>query len=174
MNNYDLAILDNVEIAGFKGNIDNINQTLKAIDKIQNSCCDGTVIQLMDAKAIGGEKHLIHSIIHGINAFKRGENLANDIGIEICLRASATRQISKALDIIGLKEGEMDICALLIDCPDYYIDELEGLFKRDDSVIAPNPKILKDIYNVTDEELSVFHNITDILIDRTSSLIINI
>ncbi|MDR3223343.1 MAG: KEOPS complex subunit Cgi121 [Methanobrevibacter sp.] len=173
MNSINFDILDDVLIAGFKGNIQNINNTLNIVDKIQNSCCDGGIIQLMDAKAIGGVKHLEHGIIHGFNSFENGLNIANDIGIEICLRITATRQISKALDIIGLKKGEMDICAVLINCPDYFLDELSNLFKRDDSVLKEDENILKDIYNISKEELAIY-SITDILIDRTTELIIEI
>ena len=169
----NLGIEENIEIAGFNGNIDSIPDILKKVDSIKSNCCDGCIIQLMDAKAIAGEKHLLHGIIHGILAFKRNENLANDLGIEICVRTSAQRQISKALDILGLKEGEMDIIAILINCPDYFINELSKIFIREDNVFTSNNSILKELYNISDEELDTM-NIEDILIDKTSALIIEL
>ena len=169
----NLGIEDNIEIAGFKGNIENIPSILKKVDSIKSNCCDGCIIQLMNAKAIAGEKHIIHGIVHGILAFKRDENLANDLGIEICVRTSAQRQISKALDILGLKEGEMDIAAVLINCPDYFIDELSNIFTRDDSVFTPDSSVLKNIYSISDEELAIF-DVEDILIDKTSALIVEL
>ncbi|MDR2544154.1 MAG: KEOPS complex subunit Cgi121 [Methanobrevibacter sp.] len=173
MKDIDFSILDGITIAGFKGDIQNIDDTLKIVDNIQDSCCDGGIIQLMDAKAIAGIKHLEHGIIHGFNSFKNRLNIANDIGIEICLRVTATRQISKALDIIGLKEGEMDICAVLINSPDYFLDELSNVFKRDDNVLSGDESILKNIYNISKEELAIY-SVTDILIDRTTELILEI
>lgn len=167
-----LKIEDTIEIAGFKANIENIQETLEKIDKIKNSCCNCT-IQLMDANAIAGEKHFIHGIIHGLLAFKRKNNLANDLGIEICLRISAQRQISKALNILGLKTGEMNIAIVLVNCPDYFIDELSIMFIRDDSVLKPNDLILKEIYNLSENELEMM-DIEDILIDKTSDLIVKI
>ena len=167
------GIEENIEIAGFKGKIDSISDILKKVDSIKSNCCDGCIIQLMDAKAIAGKKHLLHGIIHGILAFKRKENLANDLGIEICVRTSAQRQISKALDILGLKEGKMDIVAVLINCPDYFIDELANVFDSDDNVFDFDLSILKEIYNVSEEELTTME-IEDILIDRTSELIVEI
>jgi len=167
----NFGIEETIEIAGFKGNIDGIPNALKKIDSIKSNCCDGCIIQLMDGKAVAGKKHILHGIIHGILAFKRKENLANDLGIEICVRTSAQRQISKALNVLGLKEGEMDIVAILINCPDYFVDELSNIFKRDDSVFAPNLDVLKELYDISDDELAIF-DIEDILIDKVSALIV--
>jgi len=169
----NLAIEENIDIQGFKGNIEGIQDILKKVDSIQSNCCDGCVIQLIDGKAIAGEKHLLHGIIHGILAFKRKENLANDLGIEICVRLSAQRQISKALEILGLKEGEMDIIAILINCPDYFIDELANIFTIADSVLDGDISILKEVYGISDEELAIM-DIEDILIDKTSELIVEL
>lgn len=168
-----IGIEENIEIAGFKGKIDSIPDILKKVDSIKSNCCDGCIIQLIDAKRVAGKKHLLHGIIHGILAFKRNENLANDLGIEICVRTSAQRQISKALDILGLKEGEMDTVAVLINCPDYFIDELSNVFTRDDSVFDSDSSVLKEVYDISDEELAIM-KIEDILIDKTSALIIEL
>ena len=166
----NIGIEDSIEIAGFKGKIDNISDILKKVDSIKSNCCDGCIIQLMDAKGIAGKKHLLHGIIHGMLAFKRKTNLANNLGIEICVRTSTQRQITKALDILGLKEGNMDIVAVLINCPDYFVDELSDIFTRDDSVFAPNSSFLKEVYHISDEELTIM-TFEDILVDRTSALI---
>ncbi|ADC47265.1 hypothetical protein mru_1415 [Methanobrevibacter ruminantium M1] len=169
--NKELANLDNVEILGFKGTIESIPKTLEEIDNIRNSCCDVGTIQLMNADAIAGPKHLEHGTIHAMNAFERGDNLANDLGIEILLRTSAQRQISKAFKILGLKEGEMNIAVVMIDCPDYFIDELSNIFIRDDSVLEADESKLMKIYDIPEKELKTIH-LSDILIDKTSKLII--
>jgi len=163
---------EKIEIAGFKANIKDIQETLETINNL-SQCSNGCVIQLMNAKAIAGKKHLFHGIIHGLNAFLRGENLANNLGIEICVRVSGQRQISKALDILGLKKGKMDLAAVLINCPDNTLGELNKIFDRDDNVIIPDSTVLKDIYNVSDEELAIL-DIEDILIDQVSELIVEL
>ncbi|MBR5504530.1 MAG: hypothetical protein IKV87_08860 [Methanobrevibacter sp.] len=170
--NNELANLDNVEILGFKGTVESIPKTLEQIDNIRNSCCDVGIIQLMNADAIAGKKHLEHGIIHAMNAFERGENLAKDLGIEILLRTSAQRQISKAFNILGLKEGKMNMAVVMIDCPDYFIDELSDIFTRDDGVLECDESKLIKIYEIPQEELKTIH-ISDILIDKTSKLIID-
>ncbi|MCL2687861.1 MAG: KEOPS complex subunit Cgi121 [Methanobrevibacter sp.] len=169
----NFGIEETIEIAGFKGNINSISDILKRVDSIKSNCCEGCIIQLIDARAIAGKKHILHGIIHGILAFKRNANLANDLGIEICVRTSAQRQISKALDILGLKEGKMDIIVVLINCPDYFIDELSNIFSYDDSVFNPNISVLKSIYNISSEEIAIME-IEDILIDKTSELIVSL
>ncbi|MBQ2961493.1 KEOPS complex subunit Cgi121 [Methanobrevibacter sp.] len=170
--NKELANLDNVEILGFTGEIESIPKTLDQIDNIRNSCCDVGIIQLMNADAIAGKEHLQHGIIHAMNAFKRGDNLAKDLGIEILIRTSAQRQISKAFDILGLKEGKMNMAVVLIDCPDYFVDELSDIFFRDDAVLEADESILMKIYDIPEKELRNIH-ITDILIDKTSKLIVD-
>ena len=169
----NFGIEETIEIVGFKGNIESIPNILKKIDSIKGNCCDGCIIQLINAKGIAGKKHIIQGIIHGILAFKRGENLANDLGIEICVRTSAQRQISKALNVLGLKEGEMDIVAVLINCPDYFIDELSNIFSYDDGVFDPDFAVLKEVYSISEEELAIME-MEDILIDKISELIVEI
>ena len=144
--NNELANLDNVEILGFTGEI--------------------------ESDAIAGKEHLQQGVIHAINAFKRGENLAKDLGIEILIRTSAQRQISKAFDILGLKEGEMNIAVVLIDCPDYFIDELSDMFVRNDAVLEADESILTNLYDIPEKELKNMH-ISDILIDKTTRLIVD-
>ncbi len=170
--NKELANLDNVEILGFTGTIESIPKTLEQVDNIRNSCCDVGIIQLMNADAIAGKEHLQHGTIHAINAFKRGENLANDLGIEVLLRTSGQRQISKAFDILGLKERKMNIAIVLIDCPDYFVDELSCIFARNDAVLEADKSILINLYDIPEKELKTIH-ITDILINKTSKLIVN-
>ena len=163
--NNELANLDNVEILGFTGEIESIPKTLKQVEDIRNSCCDVGIIQLMNADAIAGKEHLQQGVIHAINAFKRGENLAKDLGIE-------QRQISKAFNILGLKEGNMNIAVVLIDCPDYFIDELSDMFVRNDAVLEADESILLNLYDIPEKELKKMH-ITDILIDKTTRLLVD-
>ncbi|WP_297983701.1 KEOPS complex subunit Cgi121 [uncultured Methanobrevibacter sp.] len=172
MNDKELANLENIEILGFTGKIESIPKTLDMVENIRNTCCDVGIIQLMDADAIAGKKHLEHGTVHAMKAFERGENLANDLGIEILLRTSAQRQISKAFKLLGLKEGQMNIGVVMIDCPDYFVDELSNIFERNDAVLEADESILMNLYEIPQKELETIH-ITDILIDKTSKLIID-
>ena len=97
--------MGNLEILGFRANIDSVGETLSQINDIKK---DGEIIQLLNADAIASKNHVIHGVNQAFLAFDRGENLAKDISVEIVLRCSAQRQISKAFQILGLKEGNMN------------------------------------------------------------------
>ena len=155
-----------LQILGFKGEISSVGKTLNEINSIKK---DSEIIQLLNADAVAGKRHIEHGVNQAFLAFKRGENLANDLSVEICLRCSAQRQISKAFDLLGLKEGKMNLCAVLIDCGDY-TSELSSLFTKDDSVLCPDVEKLKEIYSISDDELCIM-DVEDILIDRISRLI---
>ena len=160
--------MDNLQMLGFKATIDSVGDALNQIDCIKK---DGEIIQLLNANAIASKNHIIHGVNQAILAFDRGENLAKDLSVEIVLRCSAQRQISKAFKILGLREGEMELCAVLVNCEDY-TEELESIFTRDDSVLTADEPTLKEIYKISDEELKNM-SVEDILIDRISKLIVD-
>lgn len=158
----------NLQILGFKGEISSVGDTLNQISSLKK---DSEIIQLLNADAVAGYRHIEHGVNQAFLAFDRGENLANDLSVEICLRCSAQRQISKAFDLLGLKEGHMNLCIILIDCDDYS-SELSSLFARDDDVLNPDVEKLKEIYSLDDDELKIM-DIEDIIIDRITKLIVD-
>lgn len=156
----------NLQILGFRGEIESVGDTLDKINSIKK---DSQIIQLLNADAIAGKRHVMHGVNQAFLAFERNENLANDLSVEICLRCSAQRQISKAFDLLGLKEGPMNLCAILIDCDDY-TEELSRMFTSDESVLLPDVEKLKEIYSIDDDELEIL-DVEDIIIDRITRLI---
>lgn len=160
--------MDNVQILGFKATINSLEETLNLINSIHK---DDEIIQLFNADAIVSENHILHGVNQAYLAFERGENLANDISVEIALRCSAQRQISKAFKILGLKEGEMNLCAVLVNCDDY-TSELSSVFTPDESVLAADENELKKIYKISDAELENM-SIEEIIIDRITKLTVN-
>ena len=157
-----------LQILGLKGKIISVSETLNQINSIKK---DSEIIQLLNADAVAGKRHIEHGVNQAFLAFNRGENLANDLSVEICLRCSAQRQISKSFDLLGLKEGKMNLCAVLIDCDDY-TSELSSLFDLNDDVLCPDVEKLREIYSISDAELSIM-DVEDILIDRISKLIVD-
>lgn len=160
--------MDNIQILGFKANIVSVGDALDKIDSIKE---DGEIIQLLNADSIVSKNHIMHGVNQAFLAFDRGENLAKDISVEIVLRCSAQRQISKAFDMMGLKEGEMNLCALLINSNDYS-NELSSIFTRDDGVLAPDFDNLIRVYNISDVELQNM-SVEDIIIDRITKLTVD-
>ena len=117
----------NIQIAGFSTHVYDVMELMSGVNKISKNADKNCTIQLLNADGIGGKEHILHATLHAIKAFERNENIANDIGLEICVRASAQRQISKALDILGIKEGEMNICVVAVDCSENIMNYLEKI-----------------------------------------------
>ena len=160
--------MGNVQILGFKATINSLEETLNLINGIHK---DDEIIQLFNADAIVSRNHILHGVNQAYLAFERGENLANDISVEIALRCSAQRQISKAFKILGLKEGNMNLCAVLVNCDDY-ASELSSIFAPDDSVLDADTDELKKIYKISGEELENM-SIEEIIIDRITKLTVS-
>lgn len=163
--------MNNIKVLGFKGEIYSTQDTLDMINNIKKECPD-CIIQLLDADYIAGKKHIIHAVNQSFLAFNRKENLANDLSVEICLRASAQRQISKAFNILGIKKGKINLCIVLVSCPDNFVDQLSDIFKRDDNVLSPVNSILMEAYDIHEKEIEN-RCIEDIIIDRITKLAVD-
>ena len=160
--------MDNIQILGFRANIDSVGDVLGKINSIKD---DGEIIQLLNADCVVSKNHIIHGVNQAFLAFERGENLANDLSVEIVLRCSAQRQISKAFKILGLHEGDMNLCAVLMDSRDY-TKELSFLFTRDDDVLIPNVDKLVETYKISDDELQNM-SVEEIIVDRITKLTVD-
>lgn len=160
--------MDNLQILGFRATINSVEETLNLINSIKK---DDEIIQLLNADSIVSKNHIVHGVNQAFLAFERGENLAKDISVEIALRCSAQRQISKAFKILGLKEGEMNLCAILINCEDY-TTELSSVFTPDENVFTPDYEYLAEIYKISDDELNSM-SMEEIIIDRITKLTVD-
>ncbi len=160
--------MENIQILGFRASIDSVGDVLDEINSIRN---DDEIIQLLNADSIVSKNHIIHGVNQAYLAFERGENLAKDLSVEIVLRCSAQRQISKAFKILGLKEGNMNLCAVMINSDDHS-EELSSIFTRDDDVLVPDDEKLVEIYKISDAELQNM-SIEEIIIDRITKLTVD-
>lgn len=160
--------MDNIQILGFKGMVDSVGDTLDRINSIKK---DGEIIQLLNADSVASTNHIIHGVNQAFLAFDRGENLAKDISVEIVLRCSAQRQISKAFAMLGLKDGQMNLCAVMINCDDYS-SELGEMFERDDGVLRGDDLKLMDLYKISESETDNM-SIEKVIIDRITKLAVD-
>lgn len=160
--------MENIQILGFKGSINSIGETLDLIDEIKE---DGEIIQLLNADSIVSKNHIIHGVNQALLAFERGENLAKDLSVEIALRCSAQRQISKAFKILGLKEGQMNLCVILINSKDH-TSELSEIFNLDDGVFECYDENIIKIYKISSQELENM-SLEEIVIDRITKLTVD-
>ena len=159
----------NIQVAGFKSKITDFKQLMHDLNKFNSKC----TIQLMDAEGIAGKYHAEHATIHAIKAFSRKENISKDLGLEICVRASGQRQISQALKMLGLKNRDMKVCAVAVDCENDIMERLEDILgERDDMILEADDNELKDIYAISSIEAETAGSISKLLMERTALLII--
>lgn len=159
-----------VKILGFTGDVDSVDAVLDDINKFTKN--NNSIVQLVNAKGIAGRDHVLHAINQSLLAFGRDENFAKDLGVEICLRCSAQRQISKAFGLLGLKKGKMDFCAIIINGNNDILDYLNNKFERNDDVLLPVQDDLIKVFDITPEELN-HYACESIIIDKISKLAVD-
>jgi len=115
-------------------------------------------LQILDATFIAGTNHALFATLNALNAFKQGNNLSSHIEVEVLLYLSAQRQISKAIELIGVKTHTHNIVIILLTSSREEAQRLELILEqslsgqRDDSVIIldDNKRIpLMQAFNIT-------------------------
>jgi len=162
----------NIQIAGFNSEIDDLTELMNLINVlVDENQSEGCAIQLLKAEGIAGKKHVLQAVSQALIAFKRKDNVAQDLGLEICVRASAQRQISRALKILGIEEGKIDICAVTVDCDEKVMQQLNAIIgTKNNKVLDPNIDVLKKMYKISNEEIKSAGTIERVLIERTALL----
>jgi KEOPS complex subunit Cgi121 len=160
-----------IKLAGFESEIVDLQSLMTQIKDICHEMGSGCAIQLLRADGIAGQEHVMQATIQAIKSFERDENIAKDTGLEICVRASAQRQISLALEILGIEEGSLGVCAVALNCEKDVFNRLEKILgSKNDDVLHPDENILKEIYRISDEEIEASGSLKKILIERTALL----
>lgn len=115
---------------GARGNIKDPNTVITYLQSLK----DGIGIPL-NADLVCGKDHLVSSVYHAMRSFERQENVSGNLATEILLYASGEKQISHALEKMGIKAGYERIAIVLIGCVD--IDEVLSTLElqRDDSLL---------------------------------------
>jgi KEOPS complex subunit Cgi121 len=161
-----------IHISGFKGEIADTKEIIDYLRDINAECNnEKCTIQLINARGIAGEKHILQATLQAIKAFERNNNMAKDMGLEICVRASAQRQISRAIKILGIDKGKMDICMVAVDCDEYILRRVgEVLGNRDQEVLNADVTALQEMYEISPAEIKSTGNIERVLMERTALL----
>lgn len=98
-------------LEGFK-NV-KLADTQKLIEKVKtqiNDCC----IQLFDPSLVAGFDHLFFATLNALKAFDSKRNISKDLAVEVLLYASGQHQISKAIQLLGIKPDSREVAVLVI------------------------------------------------------------
>jgi KEOPS complex subunit Cgi121 len=124
-----------------------------------------SAIMLIDAQAVAGIKHLKACILNSIKAFTQKNQISKSLNVEILLYLSGYRQISKAIERIGISTKTKKIICIQItkQKKEPYFDFKKFLlandiqysyFKNDiDQFSAFEPKSVMKILEITDENI---------------------
>jgi KEOPS complex subunit Cgi121 len=131
-----------IEIIGAVGKVD-VDNALNAVEGISKK--SNIEVALFDGELIFGERHLISAYEHAKRAFEMGDNTAKTIAMETMLYASGERQISRAIEKMGIKQGGNKVALAIIgDSAKEHVSELLSALnmERDDDVLLPDEKNL--------------------------------
>jgi tRNA threonylcarbamoyladenosine modification (KEOPS) complex Cgi121 subunit len=119
-------------------------------------------VQFFDADLIADWQHLYFATVNALTAFRNQLNISNSIAVETILYASARRQISDAIETLGVKPETSNVAVLILSesCKKVnrtlkIVSELIG-GKRDDSVLKLTDRKsenVKKVFEISDIEL---------------------
>ncbi len=129
-------------------------------------------VQIIDSGFVAGKEHIEFAVSQAEKAFKRGENFSNDFFIEVLVRASAQRQIKKAIEIFGLRNSRkvILICERLperllreYECEEATLEIDEGKYERIKGLFGIDEREIKTVARSGEEKKNV---LADIVKDR--------
>ncbi len=118
---------------------------------------------LVDANFVAGADHLLFATIHAFTAFSRKTNRASTRQMEIIRFAAAQRQISQALNLLGVTENTRGFAGVLADSnstilESTYLDFLNLMEATDDPALLElktkqKAQAVQTAFQISDEEL---------------------
>ncbi|MCD6408901.1 MAG: hypothetical protein J7L98_00970 [Candidatus Verstraetearchaeota archaeon] len=71
-------------------------------------------VQLVDARAVASQRHIVSAAEHAAHSFARGENIAAKLSLEFLLYLAADRQLRSAIEKVGIKEESLEVVAITL------------------------------------------------------------
>lgn len=154
--------------------VDDVKAFLRSISETVG----GVEFQVLDLRYVAGLRHILTSVLVSLEAFKHSLNIANTLPMEILVRMSAQRQISRALKLLGVKRGCQDLALVLIgeDCGRVE-GAAAGVMKIYDGQVdeaaleADRSRIVMEVYGLSEEEVKAEEAYTKGLWDSVKNLV---
>ncbi len=173
-----------LEITGFRNvNIEKPEQLLKAVRGGKQKDVN---VQFFNASLIATWEHLYFAVLDALMAFGTRRNISKSIAVEAMLYSSAQRQIKKAIELIGVKNGCSDVAVIVLGESRKGVESVassisEYLRKEpEESVLELSPekeKTIQEAFGITRNELAITTNhsdaqraLVDIVIERMALL----
>lgn len=171
--------------------IDDVTAFVEAVGEIATS--HDLTIQAFDARYVADATHLRRAVDLATRALGRGEQIADDSGVEILLYAAGRRQINRALEM-GVSTGTCPVAAVVVDCEAHEwrgdptgektrptteserlaAAEMGGLLEPDDVLTETDSERLRSYFDITDRELDATDGtIADLVRERVALLVVD-
>jgi tRNA threonylcarbamoyladenosine modification (KEOPS) complex Cgi121 subunit len=173
-----------VEITGFRNvDIKDAEEFVKVARKGTPKSC---WVQFFDAELVATWQHLYFAVLNALLAFRSGRNVSKSVAMEAMLYASAQRQISKALQFIGVKRDAKNVAVVVLgESPASVEAILSAVAKRvgvepDESVLAiseEKAQRIREAFGITVTELETVMGkgdgvqaLVDLVVERVALL----
>lgn len=100
------------EITGFREV--RIGDTMEITDAKRYVGKGDTAVQFLSAELVATWEHLYFALLNAVIGFGSSYAISKNLGVEVMLYASAQRQIKKAIDLIGVKRGCMNLAVVIV------------------------------------------------------------
>lgn len=173
-----------VEISGFRNvKIEDAKVFLEAIRK---QIPEDTEVQFFNADLVASWQHLYFAILNALTAFRTHRNISKSLAVEVMLYVSAQRQITKAIELSGVKPNSTNIAIVILgENPKSVETALSAVAKRvgknpDETVLElSQEKIvrIRQAFSVSDVELETVkangnaeQALVDVVVERVALL----
>jgi KEOPS complex subunit Cgi121 len=172
------------EISGFK-NV-KISQTKEFLDTVSKEKPAGVEVQFFDARRVATWQHLFFAALNALTAFKNKENISKSLAMETLLYAAAERQITRAVELVGIGATSSDVAVLIIGREPRKMQSVLSMVskkiggQRDEKVLElSNEKVatIQRVFGISEAELRTVMEkndtdkaMTDLVVERMALL----
>ncbi len=168
------------QIGIFGGTLAKSGASSDLVELAQQLASDHDItFQLVNADTIASPNHLLFAAIHALTACHRGTQRASTLAMELLRFAAAQRQISQALNLLGITESTIHLGGIIIGENVTKIQNVHQNFLRlanviDDPVVLEinskkKERAIQDAFQITPRELKAIM-ISESTEDRISAL----
>jgi len=115
--------------------------------------------QVASNKAIVSKKQVLQAVEQTLSAFTNGTNFAKREEIELLLRLSGRKQLPKALEILGVKNGRQEVAVIAIgENAEKAVAEIKEFLKLKEQKLKTDFKELKKAFEIGKKEERLLKN----------------
>jgi tRNA threonylcarbamoyladenosine modification (KEOPS) complex Cgi121 subunit len=151
-----------VGVAGGRGMVTDTDEFLQRLAAVDQAM--GTMSQVFDALRIAGAEHLVRAARSALTAHATNNSFASSLGIELMCWTAAERQIRRAFEKVGVRQGAGELAFLVVGTSRAKVKTAmaeifhEFAVERDDNVLElrrDKLPIIRRTFSISPEELKV-------------------